>query len=480
MKPAVSSTLGASKEFYSLNLTGSAGVTIGTGYSLTLDSGGLIANTTTTGGISGGTLKGSPSGELVVNVVKTTPNFAASSIIDNNGGPTALVKTGPGTLTLSGVSTNHCYTGDTYINQGTLEYALANNLSYGGVISGAGNLLKSGTAWLTLGDANTYTGTTTVTGGMLLVNGSLAAETAVSIQGGAELDGSGTIFGNVTASQGVIEFGGPIMGSVTVSGNSTLPSQSAQLAGGLNYTSINSSMFGGLISGAGKAVTLNAPSGTMLTLIHANTYTGGTTTQNGTLKAGTNNAFGTGSLTIGAGGTLDLNGKNCTFTSLDGLAGGTLTTDGPATLTVNMLAGSSSNYAGSFLVTDNSTLNVGTANSSLALSGALSVSNNKTLTKLGAGTLIISGSQSWGAGSVLQIGGSGGSAPEQVMLLGGGLNDNVTAGSAYGGGLASGGSVVPEPSTWALLFAAAATLAACGLLRFRSRLFGVMVGVRRR
>ena len=42
-------------------------------------------------------------------------DIAVSSTIPDNGGPTALVKTGPGTLTLSGTTS---YTGDTYLNNG--------------------------------------------------------------------------------------------------------------------------------------------------------------------------------------------------------------------------------------------------------------------------------------------------------------------------------------------------------------------------
>jgi len=86
-----------------LNLTGSTGVQMsGTG-ALTLVSGGLIANTT--GGIRAGILKGSASGELTINTVQ---DIAISSAIPDNGGATALVKTGPGTLTLSGTTS---YTG---------------------------------------------------------------------------------------------------------------------------------------------------------------------------------------------------------------------------------------------------------------------------------------------------------------------------------------------------------------------------------
>jgi hypothetical protein len=118
--------------------------------------------------------------------------------------------------------------------------------------------------------------------------------------------------------------------------------------------------------------------------------------------------------------------------------------------------------------------------STLTISGLLSTGSNSTLIKTGPGSLIIAGPQSWGAGSILQIGGSGGGlAPQQIMSLGGGL-DNLTVGSGYAAGFAPAGNGVPEPSTWALILVGGATLAGWGLLRFRLRLLAVMADVRRR
>jgi fibronectin-binding autotransporter adhesin len=47
--------------------------------------------------------------------------------------------------------------------------------TFGGVISGQGNLIKVGTGTWTLTGNNTFTGTTTVNEGTLLVNGTLPA-----------------------------------------------------------------------------------------------------------------------------------------------------------------------------------------------------------------------------------------------------------------------------------------------------------------
>ena len=70
--------------------------------------------------------------------------------------------------------------------------------SYGGSISGAGSVTKIGSGTWTLAGASTYTGPTAVNTGTLLVNGSLAAESLVSVAAGAVLGGSGTIAGTLT------------------------------------------------------------------------------------------------------------------------------------------------------------------------------------------------------------------------------------------------------------------------------------------
>jgi fibronectin-binding autotransporter adhesin len=135
-KPTDAQTaLSGSKEFNSLNLVGTVGVTLGTGSLLTLDSGGMIASTS--GSMTGGTLRGSPSGELVVNTVQT---FTIGSTIANNGGPTALVKTGSATLYLS--TSANTYTGDTYVDAGVLK-ALALSSSGSSIYVEGGAILQA-------------------------------------------------------------------------------------------------------------------------------------------------------------------------------------------------------------------------------------------------------------------------------------------------------------------------------------------------
>lgn len=102
-----------------------------------------------------------------------------------------------------------------------------------GVLSGSlgVGLTKTGNGTLTLAGANTYDGPTTVSAGKLLVNGSLANASAVSVSSGATLGGSG-IVGNVNVASGGTLAPGASTGIFTV-GNLTLQAGST-LAAELN------------------------------------------------------------------------------------------------------------------------------------------------------------------------------------------------------------------------------------------------------
>lgn len=108
-----------------------------------------------------------------------------------------------------------------------------------GVLTGAISLVKSGIGTLTLGDTNTYTGTTVVSGGTLALGmlGSIASSSAVSVNAGAFFDvsaksgfalgtgqrlgGKGTVLGSLefgSGSQFAFDPTGPLLvGSGTVS-----------------------------------------------------------------------------------------------------------------------------------------------------------------------------------------------------------------------------------------------------------------------
>ncbi|EJK4727996.1 fibronectin-binding autotransporter adhesin ShdA [Salmonella enterica] len=163
----------------------------------------LSGDNTYSGGttITGGTL------------IAASVNALGSGDIDNSGvlqvgegelkntlfGSGSLVKTGTGELTLSGDNT---YSGGTTISDGTLIADHADSLGSGDIdnsgvlqvgegelkntLSGAGSLVKTGTGELMLGGDNTYSGDTTIAGGTLI-----AAN--VNALGSGNIDNSGTL-----------------------------------------------------------------------------------------------------------------------------------------------------------------------------------------------------------------------------------------------------------------------------------------------
>jgi len=231
----------------------------------------------------------------------------------------------------------------------TVNTALsATNTNINGTISGANGLTKIGGYGLTLSGANTYTGNTTINYGTLYLGsagmpgasplGTTAAGTYVNGNNAAlDLNGQSIytdepLFlngmngnGALTNAGGAATWTGPItlQSDSSIGGNVVVGGAGAFTGGGFNLylnrdgttgnfarvidTSVNSVIKGG--------------SGTWI-LSGANTYTGATTINYGSLKLGINNAIPTSSPVsiVGLGnntnGTLDLNGFNQSLSSL--------------------------------------------------------------------------------------------------------------------------------------------------------------------
>jgi autotransporter-associated beta strand protein len=182
-----------------------------------------------------------------------------------------------------------------------------------------GSLFKEGTGTLTLSGVNTYTGSTVVNGGTLLIAGAgtLGATTAQLqvLAGTLDLGGTTQVTGELST------FGGSIV-------NGALKSTAYTLAGGF----ISANLTGG------AAVTQDGVGTT--TLAATNTYAGGTTINSGTLEAahasgGTIDALSSGGITINSAGALRSSvngtlGNDITFYngSLSAAAGTTLTLTG--------------------------------------------------------------------------------------------------------------------------------------------------------
>jgi autotransporter-associated beta strand protein len=206
------------------------------------------------------------------------------------------------TILLTGANS---YAGGTVLGTGTLKLGNATALGASdGLSTGVVQILGNGTAL----DLNGY-GTSTAITNPLILNG-----TGIS-SGGALLNSSSTgavYAGLVSLSASASIVGGT--GSITLSNSGTIGGSGFGLTlGGAQGGSIAS------IIGTGAGGLTKQDTGTW-TLSGANTYSGGTTITSGTLKFGTSylttasavtsSPIGTSNVTIGAGGTLDLNGYN--------------------------------------------------------------------------------------------------------------------------------------------------------------------------
>lgn len=131
----------------SLRLTAAASLAVPGGAILTLGSGGVLSSGTGTSDISGGTLKGAAGGGLTVIQGSTGP-LVISSVIADNGGASALTKSGSGSLVLTGANT---YSGNVYLNAGSLS--VDSNAALG---NGTNVSVRNGTT-LTLAGASAIT-----------------------------------------------------------------------------------------------------------------------------------------------------------------------------------------------------------------------------------------------------------------------------------------------------------------------------------
>ncbi|ECB1660801.1 fibronectin-binding autotransporter adhesin ShdA [Salmonella enterica] len=151
--------------------------------------------------ISGGTLTADHADSLGTGTIANSGvlQVGEGELENTLSGSGSLVKTGTGELTLSGDNT---YSGGTTISGGTLTADHADSLGSGDIdnsgvlkvgegelkntLSGSGSLVKTGTGELTLSGDNTYSGDTTIADGTLI-----AAN--VNALGSGNIDNSGTL-----------------------------------------------------------------------------------------------------------------------------------------------------------------------------------------------------------------------------------------------------------------------------------------------
>jgi autotransporter-associated beta strand protein len=288
---------------------------------LNVQKGGNVTDTPTLA-LAGLTLTGGSGGSTTLN--PTTANISIAGTVTASG--TASAKT----LQLDGTSTGNLISGS--ISNGT-----ATPLS----------LTKANTGTWSLNNANSYTGATAVTGGILAIGhkDALSGTSGISVAtGGATLridvpDATSTTIGTgksvSIAGNGASNFGalvGAASTNVTWAGGVVLAANViSRISGGDSGTMTVSGVISGLDANAGVLVS-RAPNSTTI-FSNVNTYTGdtqffmsGSTT---TLKMGIANAINSGSrVLIGSTttgtGYFDLNGFNQNVRAISDTVGGDL------------------------------------------------------------------------------------------------------------------------------------------------------------
>ena len=323
-------------------------------------------------------------------LARLTTNSGASTtyagMLSDGSGQLALVKSGPGTLTLSA---SNGYSGGTTVAAGTLRlgntFALgattgsltvnggtvnldgysptvgalsgtsgtvitttvpglvtltdsgSASSSYGGTLSdGSGQLalVKSGSGTLTISGSDSYSGGTTITAGTLQLGKFDALPTGnLAIDGGTlNLDGHGVSVGELTGGSGGLI-------TTTVASPVTLTTKI-----GANVT------YAGMLTDGAGTLSLVKNGTWTLALSGSNSYSGGTTINAGTLQLGNTYALGTaaGNLTVN-GGIINLDGYSPTVAQLSGSSGAVITTTAEGLQTLTLAEGAygvATNYAG--------------------------------------------------------------------------------------------------------------------------------------
>ncbi|ECS7672215.1 autotransporter outer membrane beta-barrel domain-containing protein [Salmonella enterica subsp. enterica serovar Cubana] len=436
----------------------------------------LSGTNTYSGGtlISGGTLVASNvealgTGDVTDNA--TLEMNTGGDFINNIGGTGRVEKSGDDALTLSGSNT---YTGGTTINDGTLIATSVDALGSGDVtnnavlelntggdfinnIGGTGRVEKSGDETLTLSGSNTYTGGTLISGGTLVATNVEALGTGdVTDNAVLELNTGGDFINNIGGTGRVEKSGDD---TLTLSGSNSYTGGTLISGGTLVATNVDAlgsgdvtnnavlelntgGTFDNAISGSGQVVKSGDET---LTLSGSNTYTGGTTINDGTLIATSVDALGSGDVTdnavleLNTGGDFDnaISGsgqvvksgdETLTLSGTNSYTDGTLISDGT-------LVASNVEALGTGDVTDNAVLELNTGGDfDNAISGSGQVE------KSGDGTLTLSGSNTYTGGTTINDGtliatsvdalGSGDVTDNATLALNtGGTFDNAISGS---------------------------------------------------
>ena len=427
-----------------LTLTGTNSYTGGT----TVSTASLIGNTQ------------SLTGNIVDNATVIFDQSTNGTFAGNISGTGALLKLGAGSLTLSG---RNSYTGGTTITTGTLignSQSLTGNIIdnafltfdqsntaviqstdavFAGRISGTGAFTKQGSSSLTLTGENNYQGGTTISAGTLIGNsqsltGNILNNAALTFdqsgtgQFAANISGSGSFAklgqGNLTLSGMNSYTGGTTISAGTLTGNAQSLTGNMLNNASLTFDQSGTGQFAGNISGSGSFIKLGQGN---LTLTGTNSYTGGTTVSSGSLIGSTQSL--TGNIVDNASVIFDQSTNGIFAGNISGT--GTLLKLGAGSLT---LSGRNS-YAGGTTITTGTIIG-----NSLSLTGNIidnafltfdqstdavfagRISGSGALTKQGSGSLTLSGENNYQGGTTI----SAGILIGNTQSLTGNIVDNAT------------------------------------------------------
>ncbi|PUE10844.1 hypothetical protein B9Z51_00360 [Limnohabitans sp. T6-5] len=357
----------------------------------------LLANntytgiTTTTAGTlqvgNGGTTGSLGTGSVTDNsalVFNRSDNITVSNAISGSG---TVTQAGTGVLTFPQAGTgtvNNTYTGQTYVNAGTLSLkATSNTAQYG---TGQFNIASGATLNFDVAtgiNTTAYTNTTFAGNGTLTKTG--AGQVVWNTTAGTFNMGAGSLI-DVQAGSFV---GGSSSNEVWTNNLSSL-----NVASGALFYGSESNVRVDALTGAGTVATGWSTSGSITVGVNgtaAGTYnpTAGTATFSGDIKSTTSNTGVTSLSKVGAG-TQILTGTN-TYTGNTTISAGTLQIgDGGTTGTL-----------GTGAVTDNASL---VFNRSNAMTVANAISGTGTLTQAGTGTSILTGANSYAGTTTISAG----------------------------------------------------------------------------
>jgi autotransporter-associated beta strand protein len=314
-------------------LSGGRTITLGTGNNTTLTFGGAAGNSTTSA-ITTTINNGTGTGESVV--------FGNGFALEASSGTGAIVDTfnGSGAVTINGGISN-------------------------GSGSGANGLTYSGTGTLTIGNAGSYSGTTTISSGAIALGDNAALGTSLLTASGGTLTATTALSGvaNTINDTGTPTIGGS--NNLTFSGVFTN-------SGGNRTLTVNNT---GLTSLTGGNVYLSEASGSGRTL----TINGTGSLTIGDVIANYNGSGSAGGLTYSGSGTLTLTAAN-TYTGATTINSGAVVLSGSG-----QINGSAITLSGGSLSTGASDTNAITGGSTLSVGGAtanLAESNNYTGTTI--------------------------------------------------------------------------------------------------